>query len=84
MFLDMHDFFGTELSSTTKYLLLKNFSDNIVANKNARMLYEGETTDTQNIILMYVFANDNSIVITKSIPAAREIMSRLSSGRIEK
>jgi hypothetical protein len=84
MFLDMHDFVGTELSSVTKYLLIKSFEDTIIENKNARILYEDEVGGERGIVMMYVFANDNSVVITNTTEAAREIISRLSAGRIKK
>lgn len=80
MFFDLHSFFSLELSPTTKYLLTKEFESGIVENKNARILYD----DQKNIVLMYVFANNNSIIITKSEKATKEIMLRLASSEIKK
>jgi len=34
--------------------------------------------------MMYVFADDNSVVITETIPAAHEIMLRLAASRVKK
>lgn len=80
MFFDLHGFFGVDISSETNYLLTKNFEDGVVENKNARILYD---TDGK-IVMMYVFANDNSVVITNTEGAAGEIMLRLGSSQIKK
>ena len=80
MFLDLHKFFGLTISSETKYLLTKEFEDSMVENKNARILY-----DTSNkIVLMYIFADDPSVIITNTENAAHEIMLRLASSQIKK
>lgn len=77
MFSDLHDFFGISLSKETSYLLSKEFQDGIVENKNARILYgQGE-----DIVMMYIFADDNSIIITNSLNATKEIMLRLVSSQ---
>ena len=88
MFSDLHGFFGVDISPETSYLLTKNFEDGIVGNKNARILYrtseEGEgsapsSLPTANkIVMMYVFADDTSVVIANTDKAAREIMLRLA------
>ena len=80
MFLDLHGFFGVEISPETKYLLTKEFEDDIVENKNARILYDKE----RNIIMMYVFADDNSVVVANSRDATREIIQRLASSSVSK
>lgn len=79
MFLDLHGFFGVDLLPETKYLLTKNFENGIIENKNARILYD---TD-KNIVMAYVFADDNSIVITNSENAVREIILRLASSQVK-
>lgn len=79
MFLDLYGFFGIELSPDTKELLTKEFKDGIVENKNARILY-----DTNNkIVMMYVYPNENHIIITNSENAVREIMFRLASSDVK-
>ncbi len=83
MFTDLYGLFGTKLSSKTEYLLTKDFEDGIIENKNARILY-GEDDEEKSIAMMYVFANDNSVVITRSPLAVREIIARLASGRVKK
>jgi len=80
MFYDLHGFFGIGITSETNYLLTKNFEDGIVENKNARILYDNEG----KIILMYVFADDTSVVITDTQETVHEIMLRLASGQIKK
>ncbi|MCE9548896.1 hypothetical protein K8Q98_00645 [Candidatus Nomurabacteria bacterium] len=80
MFSDLYLFFKIPLSSTTNYLLTKDFTDGIIQNKNARVLYD----DSNNIVLMYVFLDDDSILITNTENATREIMSRLAGSRVKK
>ena len=77
MFTDLRGFLGLNISSDTGYLLSKNFEDGIVQNKNARILYD----KNGNIVLMYVFANDNSIIITDEKAPAEEIMLRLAASQ---
>jgi hypothetical protein len=77
MFSDLHGFLGINLSSDTNYLLTKNFEDGIIENKNARILYD----TNGNIIVAYIFADDNSVVITSTSTAAHEITLRLTSSR---
>jgi flagellar basal body-associated protein FliL len=74
---DLRGFFGISISSDTSYLLTKSFQDGIVENKNARILYD----NNGKIAVMYIFADDNSIVITDSQEAAHEIILRLTSGQ---
>ncbi len=87
IFSDIYPFFNIEIANP-EYFLTKTFEDGIVENKNARILYDD--TDSENnslnkkIILMYVFADDNSVVITNTKDSAREIMLRLSKSNLEK
>ncbi len=80
MFSNLYGFFGLDINSSTKYLLAKNFEDGTVQNKNARILY-GETGE---IVLMYVFVDDNSVVITNTENAVHEVILRLAGSTIEK
>ena len=77
MFSILHGFFGINISSETNYLFTKEFQDGMVENKNARILYD----QNENIVLMYVFADDNSIIIANSEPVVHEIMLRLASAQ---
>ena len=80
MLYDLGEFFGINISSETSYLFTKNFEDGIVANKNARILKD----NNGNIVLMYVFADDNSIIISNSESAVNEVILRLNSSKIKK
>ncbi len=75
MFFDLHGFIGLGLNSDTTYLLTKSFEDGIVENKNARLLYD----NNNKLLLMYVFADDNSVVITNSESAVHELVLRIAS-----
>ncbi|MCM2338903.1 MAG: hypothetical protein NDI62_00375 [Burkholderiales bacterium] len=80
MLYDLGVIWGIKISPDTNYLFTKNFEDGIVENKNARILKDNEG----NTVLMYVFANDDSIIITKSNLAVREVILRLFSTKIKK
>ncbi len=80
MFYDLHAFFNVPINSATSYLSTKNFEDGFVENKNARILYDREGVP----VLMYVFADDTSVVIADNTKAVREIMFRLSSSKLKK
>lgn len=80
MFSDLYPIFGLNLPSSASYLLSKSFEDGIVNNKNARILYD----DNGNIAIMYVFANDQSVIISNSQDSVREVMLRLSGSKAEK
>ena len=75
MLTDLHKFIGINLSAETNYLFTKDFEDGIVENKNARILRNKDG----GIVLMYVFANENSVIITGSEPVTHEIILRLAS-----
>lgn len=77
MFYDLHGFFGVKINSDTSYLLTKDFENNVIENKNARILYDKDG----QIVISYLFADDNSLIITNSIKATREIMLRLASAK---
>lgn len=80
IFTDLGEFFGMPITPATQYLTTADFTDQIIANKNARILY-----DTDNkIVFMYVFADDNSVIITNTANAANEIMLRLASSQVKK
>lgn len=80
MLYDLHEFFGVKLSPETNYLFTKSFEDGIVANKNARILRDNNS----RIVLMYIFADDNSVIITNSESAVGELILRLNSSQIKK
>ena len=80
MFLDFHGFFNIPINADNNYLLTKDFEDGIVQNKNARILRDNDG----NIVLMYVFVNDTSILITNSEDTSKEIITRLAYNQIAK
>ncbi|MFA5095554.1 MAG: hypothetical protein WC447_02790 [Candidatus Paceibacterota bacterium] len=80
MLYDLGGFFGIEITPNTNYLFTKNFEDGIVANKNARILYD----NNGGIVLMYIFADDNFIIISNSELATQEVILRLNSSKIKK
>jgi len=80
MLYDLSGFFGVNISSLTNYLFTKDFQDDIVENKNARVLKNNDG----KIVLMYVFINDSSIIITNSEVATHEVILRLASSQIKK
>ena len=77
---DLHGFLGVDISPDTNYLFTKNFEDGVIQNKNARILYDKDG----NIVLMYVFIDNNYIVVTKSEEAVKEIILRLAASKIRK
>jgi len=77
MLSDLRGFLGINLSSDTKYLFTKDFEDGIVENKNARLLYDKDG----KLVVMYIFADDNSVIITNTPNVAHEIMLRLAGSQ---
>jgi len=80
MFTDLHGYFGLSFSAGTKYLLEKDFEDGIIQNKNARILRDA----VGGIVLMYVYAEDGSLVFTNSEVATGEIILRLAASHVKK
>lgn len=80
MFTDLHGFFGIEIFADTSYLLTKDFVDGIIQNKNARILYD----DNGQIILMYVYVDESSVVVTNSENTVREVILRVNSSKIKR
>jgi len=79
MFLDLHGFFGVGVLPETQYLSTKEFQDSVIENKNARVLYDKDG----KIVMMYIFADDNSVIITNTDNVAQEIMLRLAASQIK-
>ncbi|MEI7709507.1 MAG: hypothetical protein WCI76_02220 [bacterium] len=80
MLFDLQGLFGFVVTPDNKYLFNTAFQDGVVENKNARILYD----HNHNIILMYIFADDNSVIITNTENAAKEIMLRLATKQLKK
>ncbi len=79
MFNDLHRFFGYTINADTNYLDTKSFEDAIVENKNARVLYDKDN----NIVMMYVLADDQSVIFTNTEEVIREVTFRLTAGKIK-
>lgn len=80
MFFDLSPIFGILTTPDNEALITKDFEDGFVLNKNARMLID----NTGNVILMYVFLDDNFVLITNSKETVREVLIRLSLGEVRK
>ena len=80
MLYDLHGFFGLDLNAETNYLFTKDFEDGFVLNKNARILYDQDG----KIILMYVFIDDNFVIISNNEMTISEVMNRISSSKTAK
>ncbi len=84
MFADLRGFFGFDITPETNYLFTKDFEDGIIENKNARILYEKDGQGERSIALMYIFADDESVIIANSEDTVREVMVRLAASQIKK
>lgn len=80
MFFDLYEIFGIDIKADNNYLLTKDWEDGIVQNKNARILYDKEA----NIVLMYVYADNNYIIVATTEESVREIMERLVASKVRK
>jgi hypothetical protein len=77
MLSDLSGFFGIKLNADNKYLLSKSFQDHVVNNKNARVLSD----EAGNVVLLYIFADNNSVIITNNEGVIGEVITRLSSDK---
>ncbi len=80
MFNDLHRFFGYTINADTNYLNTKSFEDAIIKNKNARVLYDKDG----GIVMMYVLADDQSVIFANTEEAIREVTLRLAASDIKK
>ncbi len=79
MFSDLRGYFGFQ-GPEYDYLLSKSFEDVTVENKNARILSDAYGGP----LLFYIFADNQSTVVTASMNAAREVIVRLRQGAVRK
>ncbi|MBK5215249.1 MAG: hypothetical protein JJE53_00345 [Candidatus Pacebacteria bacterium] len=70
---DLNVLFGINITESNYSLLEKKWSDIVVNNKDARVLYGLNGED----LLYYVFVNKNNFVITSNIETLKEVISRL-------
>lgn len=80
MFNELHGLFSEQIDQSTSYLLTKSFEDGIVDNKNARILYDNAGKPA----LMYVFADDHSVVIARDRDTINEVILRITGSQIKK
>ncbi|MFA6397788.1 MAG: hypothetical protein WDK96_03010 [Candidatus Paceibacterota bacterium] len=78
MFDDLFNLFSVDISGENVKLFNKKFGDDIIKNKTARSLRDGNGS----LVLMYMFPDENTIVITKSENALNEVLNRLYSKTI--
>lgn len=76
MYIDLRELFSLSGDSD---LLTKGWTDDFIENKNARILYD----KGGNIVLTYVYLDDNSILITPSKEVVNEVISRVFSSKIK-
>ncbi len=77
MFNDLYGLFGYSLSPEIAPLLVKDFENGIVQNKNARIVYQTDAEGNNTVAMMYAFVDDSHLVITTSEEVVREIITRL-------
>ncbi len=70
---DLFGIFHIDISGPNKELFYKPFKDIIIKNKDVRVLYNSSGVDA----LYYLFANKNTLVISTSQNAIKEIISRI-------
>lgn len=80
MFSDMHGFFGIDITGETNYLSIRDFEDGIVENKNARILKD----KMGDIVMMYVFVDDQFLIIADTLSAVHEVTLRLKASEVKK
>lgn len=73
MLKDLYLIFNINISKSTNQIFERQWKDIIINNKDARVLYG----DDGEGLLYYVFVNKNNFVITSSVEAMKEVISRL-------
>jgi len=72
---DLSPFFGIDILSSNKVILDAQFKDLIIANKDARVLYDQNGKG----VLYYVFASKDKFIITDNINTIKKIISLLQA-----
>lgn len=70
---DLYSVFQINISNLNKDIFEKPFKDIIVKNKDTRILYTDEGAD----VLLYLFPDKNTLIITDNQEAVKEIITRL-------
>lgn len=76
MFDNFYGILGITPSGENNYLFSEKFNDIVIENRDARVLYDKD----RKPVLMYVFINTDSILITESVETVTEIINRLDAG----
>ncbi|MCU0660081.1 MAG: hypothetical protein MUD00_00480 [Candidatus Pacebacteria bacterium] len=79
LFDDMYRLFGVSLSGKNNALFSATFQDGTLENKDVRVL----KNTANEIALLYAFADEQTIVIATDARAFKEILSRLTSQKVE-
>jgi hypothetical protein len=72
---DLAPILGIDVSGANNYLLQKKFEDDIVSNKETRVIKDS----AGNIVLMYVFLDEQDILIARNKNTMDEVLLRLYS-----
>lgn len=79
MLKDLYMLFDIYIPESNNILFEKTWKDTVINNKDVRVLYG----DNGEGMLYYVFVNKNNFVITNSIEAMREVITRLLIKNVE-
>lgn len=79
LFDDTYRLFGIPVSGKNSGLFAATFQDATIENKDARVL----KNTANEIVLLYAFADDRTIIITTDPRALKEVLSRLTSQKVE-
>jgi hypothetical protein len=74
---DLYQMFGIVTTGDNAVLFEKGFEDKIIENKDARVLY----APNGDVVLLYVFIDDTTVLIAKDRLTVKEVLSRFVSGR---
>ncbi|QQR50609.1 hypothetical protein IPF86_01665 [Candidatus Nomurabacteria bacterium] len=75
LFDNMYELFGLSIEGDNAALFQKKFEDIIVENRDGRVLRDG----AGNIVMVYVFLDTETILVTTSIDTIKEILVRLQT-----
>lgn len=80
MFDDVYEILGISVEGDNQSLFAQKFTDGTIKNKDARILRDAHGTPA----LLYVFLDDNTLLITPSAEPIDEISARLSATLIKR
>ncbi len=80
IFINLAPLWGFDLNMDNAYLLTKDFEDDFIFNKNARVLKDLNG----DIVFMYIFVDENTVVFAKDGKVLNEIVARILAGRVRR